>query len=116
MKCGQAIYVKDFYGSFVVRFIAQCEGRFLMISNGLDGRNGYRLADWRGVFRELIALAVPAKMIEKTRSVEASAFGPYVSFPLTYPLSVSNFVNLLGVPADEVRAELADLAVQADEV
>lgn len=116
MKCGQVIYVKDFYGTFVVRFIAQCEGRFLMITNGLDGRNGYMLPDWHGVLRELIALAVPAKMIEKTRSVEAAALGPYVSFPLTYPLSVSNFVNVLGVPAVEVRAELADLAVMTDEV
>lgn len=113
MKCGQAIAVKDFYGAYAVRFIAQCEGRFLMISNSLEPRNGYLLADWRGLLREMTGMTVPARIIEKVRTVEATgASGLYVGFALTWPLSVSDFVNLLGVPADEVRAELADLAVQ----
>ena len=113
MKCGQGIYVKDFYGTFVLRFIAQCEGRFLMITSGLESRNGYLLADWRGVLRELVATTVPAKLIEKTRSVEAvGGTGLYVGFGLTYPLPVAELARLLDVPADDVRAELADMAVQ----
>lgn len=113
MKCGQGVMVKDFWGAYAYRFIAQCEGRFLLISNTPEPRNGFLLADWRGLLRELVALTVPARMTEKVRTVEATgASGLYVGFALTYPLSVSDFVNLLGVPADEVRAELADLAVQ----
>ncbi len=107
--------VKNFYGAYAVRFIAQCEDRFLMITSNLDPRNGYMLADWKGVLRELIALAVPAKLLDKTMSAESTGTGLYVAFPLTYPLSVDNFVNLLGVPAAEVRAQLADLAVQTDD-
>ena len=114
MKCGQGIHVKDWYGAYVVRFIAQCEGRFLMITNNnLDYRNGYLLADWRGVLREMVGMAVPAKLIEKTRSVEAHGPGGlYAGFPLTYPLSVQSLAAALWADPGEVRAELADLAVQ----
>lgn len=114
MKCGQGVIVKDFWGAYTHRFIAQCEGRWLMIShNVLDGRNGYMLADWRGVLREMVAITVPAKMLEKARTIDAVASddGLYLNFPLTYPLSVANFARLFGVSPDDVRAELSDLAV-----
>lgn len=113
MNCGQAIMIKDFWGGYRMRFIAQCEGRYLLISNNLtEYRNGYLLADWRGVLREMIALTVPAKMLEKTCTVEATGRdGLYLAFGLTYPLSVASLAGLFGQPADDVRAELADLAV-----
>lgn len=114
MKCGQAIFVKDLWGSFVLRFIAQCEGRFILISNNLEPRNGYLLNDWRGVLRELVAVTVPAALVEKTRTAESAWSGLYVNFPLTYPLSVGSLASLLDAPADEVRAQLADLAVETD--
>jgi hypothetical protein len=109
--------VKDFYGAYAVRFIAQCGGRFLQISNGLDNRNGFMAASWREVLRELVALAVPAKLVEKTQMAESlGGAGLYVNFPLTYPLRAKQFADLLGVPADEVKAELEDLAVRWHEV
>ena len=115
MNCGQEIRVQDTYGATAMRFIAQCEGRFMLISHTFDHLNGYMLADWRGVLRELVAAAVPAKLIEKTKRVEGIAVnGLYIGFPLTYPLSVKSLADLLGVPADEVRAQLADLAVEVD--
>ena len=114
MNCGEAVTVKDQYGSYSVRFIAQCEGRFLQITHTGDYRNGYMLADWHGVLREIVAKAVPAKMIERIMTAESSAAGLYINVPLTYPLSVRGLADLLGVPADEVRAQLADLAVEVD--
>lgn len=115
MKCGEAIYVKDINGTFIVRFIAQCEGRFLLISNNIvDYRNGYMLSDWHGVLREMVAEAVPAKLIEKTRTAESTATGFYANIPLTYPLSAAGLAKVLGVDIDEVRAQLADLAVAVD--
>ncbi len=115
MNCGEAIHVKDFNGSYVLRFIAQCEGRFLLIShNASDYRNGYILADWHAVLRELVASTVPAKLIEKILVAEATGRGTYTSMPLTYPLSVKSMAGLLGVPADEVREQLSDLCVEVD--
>ena len=114
MKCGEAVFVKDIWGNATLRFIAQCEGRFMQISHSLDQPNGIILADWHGVLRELVAVTVPAKLIEKTRNAESTATGLYVNIPLTYPLSVNGLADLLGVPADEVREQLADLAVDVD--
>ena len=115
MKCGEAVFVKNVYGANVLRCIAQCEGRFMLISHTWDQRNGYLLSDWRGVLRELVALAVPAKLIEKTKRAEGTtASNSYVGFPLSYPLSVKSLADLLGVTADEIRAQLADLAVEVD--
>lgn len=116
MNCGQAIDVKDFYGSYAVRFVAQCEGRFLTISYTVANINGYMLAGWQRVLRELVALAVPPKLTEKIMSAESVTSGQYVSFPIVYPLSAAQFSSLLGVPADEVKAELEDLAVRWHEV
>lgn len=115
MNCGEMILVRDFYGANAMRFLAQCGGRFVLITNGLDHLNGYMITDWRGVLRELIAKAVPAKLTERTMMAESTATSLYVGFPLTYPLSALNFANLLGVPAEDVRAQLADLAVQTDD-
>ena len=114
MNCGQEIRVLDIYRATAMRFIAQCEGRFMLISHTFDQNNGYILSDWHGVLRELVALAVPAKMIDKTRSAESTATGLYVNIPLTYPLSVKGLADLLGVGADDVREQLADLAVDVD--
>jgi len=115
VKCGEAVFVKDFYGAIVLRCIAQCEGRFMLVSHTFDQRNGYLLSGWRGVLRELVALTVPAKLIEKTFTVESTATGLYVNIPLTYPLSVKGLAGLFGVPADEVWSELADLAVEVSD-
>lgn len=112
MNCGEAIFVKDFYGSIALRCIAQCHGRFMLISHTWDSRNGYLLPDWHGVLRELVALAVPAKLTEKIMNAESTATGLYVNIPLTYPLPVKGLADLLGVPVDDVRAQLADLAVE----
>lgn len=114
MECGQQIEALDMYGAIRMRFIHMCGGRFMVISNGLDWRNGYLLADWRGVLRELVTLSVPAKMTDRIYTARSAASGPYVAFPLSYPLSAANFAMLLEVPADDVRAELTDLAVQLD--
>jgi hypothetical protein len=116
VNCGQAVEVKDFYGAYAVRFVAQCEGRFLTIAYGVPHINGYMLAGWQRVLRELVALAVPPKLTEKTMLAESMASGRYVSFPIVYPLSAAQFSDLLGVPADEVKAELEDLAVRWHEV
>lgn len=116
MKCGEAIDVKDYYGAYAIRFIAMCEGRYLLISHSPDHLNGYMMPGWQRVLRELVALAVPPKLIEKTRTAESSASGQYVSFPIVYPLSAAQLAALLGVPASEVKAELEDLAVRWHEV
>lgn len=113
MNCGDTIYVKDPYGAHAVRFIAQCHGRFMVIVP-FGHNNGFLLPDWRAVLRELVALAVPAKLITNTMMVESTAGGTYTGFPLTYPLSAKGLADALGADAAEVRAELADLAVDVD--
>lgn len=115
MKCGEAVHVRDFYGAGHARFIAQCGGRFLAVTNGLDYRNGLTLPDWRGVLRELITMTVPAKLRDRTMTAESTATGTYVNIQLTYPLSVGGLADLFGVPASDMRAELADLAVQIND-
>lgn len=114
MNCGEEIRVKDPFGAYRVRFIAQCHDRFLLISHTYDQNNGYMLSDWHGVLRELVALTVPAKMIEKTMNAESTTGGMYNSIPLTYPLSAKSLAGILGADVDEVRGQLADLAVQVD--
>lgn len=104
--------MKDWSGTYVARVIAQCHERFLLISHLGDHRNGYMLANWQAVLRELVALAVPAKLLERTVSAESTATGLYHHIPLTYPLSAQGLADILGVDADEVREQLADLAVQ----
>jgi len=112
MKCGQAVFAKNTYGAVVLRFIGQCDGRFIVVaSNVADHRNGYMLPDWRAVLRELVGLCVPAKLAEQTLTAEGAGIPEWVCFPLTYPLAVSGFARLLGVPADDVREQLSDLAV-----
>lgn len=109
-ECGTAIYVKDLNSAYDCRFIAQCGGRFLLISRSGDYRNGYLLHDWRAVLRELAALTVPAKLVEKVKTAESGA-GQYVNVPLTWPLSAASLAALLGADEGEVRAELDDLAM-----
>lgn len=111
MNCGEEIRVQDINGANVARFIAQCHGRFIVISYQ-SYMNGYVLGDWQAVLRELVALAVPAKLTEKTLRAESAANGTYSNIPLTYPLSVSGLADLLGVSRDDVRGQLADLAVE----
>jgi len=113
VNCGEEIRVKDLSGSYAVRFIAQCHGRYLVLAYR-EFMNGWMLADWKAVLRELVALAVPAKLMEKTMTAESSSGGLYVNIPLTYPLSAKGLADLLGVPADEVKAQLDDLIVEAD--
>jgi hypothetical protein len=116
VNCGQAIHVRDAYGAYVVRFIAQCEDRWLLISRGFEPRNGYVLSSWRYVLRELIAMAVPAKLTEHVKSAESTGTQVFINVPLTYPLSAQSFADLLDVPVDEVRAVLEDAAVRWHEV
>ena len=111
MKCGAEILVRDMNGTNVVRFIAQCGDRYLLISYGSDWRNGYMLPDWRAVLRELVAKTVPAKLREHRLDVQRAGSGTYSAFGLAYPLSAKSLADLFGVEADEVRAELSDLAV-----
>lgn len=108
------ILIRNIYGANEVRFIAQCGDRFLMISHSNDPRNGFMLADWTQVLREVVALAVPAKMTERFKTAESQISGTYSSMNLTYPLHAPSLAALLGVPADEVRSQLADLAVDTD--
>ena len=114
MKCGQEVRVKDPFGSVVVQFIAQCDDMFIIIARAPSYLNGYRVVGWQAVLRELIPLAVPAKLIERRHDAEGTASGMYVHVPLTYPLSVGGLAKLLDAPVDEVRAQLADLAVDVD--
>ena len=114
MKCGQEIHVKDFYGANAVRFRAQCDGLWLVIAYNPSHLNGFVMPDWRAVLRELVALAVPAKLTERTMRASAIGTGTYVDVPLSYPLSISGLARLLDAPADEVGAQLADLAVSVD--
>jgi len=111
MNCGEEIRVKDAYGAHAVRFIAQCHGRFLVISF-LERMNGYFLPNWEAVLRELVALTVPERMPEKILRAESGAAGRYNDIPLSYPLSIAGLAGVLGVTDDEIRTELADLAVQ----
>lgn len=111
MNCGEEIRVSDINGAVAVRFVAQCHGRFMVISHR-DHMNGWLLADWQAVLRELVALAVPRALIEKTMRAESSTAGTYNSIPLSYPLSVSGLAGVIGVTADDVRAQLDDLAVE----
>jgi hypothetical protein len=114
MKCGETIFVKNVYGAFEARLIAQCHGGFMLITHTLHARNGFILPDWKAALRELIALAVPAKLTEQTRTVESTASGLYVGFPLTYPLSVKGLADLFGVEMADVRVQLEDMAVGVD--
>jgi hypothetical protein len=116
MDCGQGIFVKDITSIYAYRFFAQCGGRFLVVAaNPADYRNGYMLPDWKAVLRELVALAVPAKLTERLMTVElVGNRSLYVGFPLSFPLSVAGLADLFGVPADEIRAQLEDLAVNTD--
>jgi hypothetical protein len=113
LKCGDEIMVKDQFGTYVYRFIAQCGGRFITINSG-GFLNGYLLPDWHGVLRELIAKTVPAKLVERRHDAQSSAGGQYHHVPLTYPLSAKEMADLLGVPVAEMRDQLADLAVETD--
>lgn len=115
MDCGTEIRVRDAFGNHAARFIAMCGDRFMLITYGPDPRNGFVLPDWRAALRELIALAVPAALIEKTRYAESAGAGRYVGFPLTYPLSASGLAQLLDTDPDDVRDQLADLAVPTDQ-
>jgi hypothetical protein len=115
MNCGEEIRVKDFSGSYAVRFVAQCGGRFMVVSQPRhDHLNGYLLTDWKAVLRELIALAVPRKLVERTLTAESTADGKYHNIPLTYPLSTTGLSDLLSAPIGQVRQQLADLLVEAD--
>lgn len=114
MNCGEEIQVKNIWGSVTLRFIAQCGGRFMQISDRGDIPNGYLLPDWHGALRQLVALTVPEKLTEKMMSAASTATGRYAHIPLTYPLSVKGLADVLGAPADEIRAQLEDLAVQVD--
>jgi hypothetical protein len=112
VKCGETIFVRDWTGTYVMRFIAQCEGRYLLISHSLDPRNGFFLMGWRDVLHELVAQAVPAKLsADKHLSAESQTAGSYQNIMLTYPLSARTLAAVLGVPAVDVTAELDDLAV-----
>ena len=114
MKCGQEIQVKDPWGASVVQFIAQCDDLFIIIARAPPHLNGYRVVGWKPVLRELVALTVPAKLVDKRHDAQSTASGQYVHIPLTYPLSAAGLARLLDAPVDEVRAELADLAVAFD--
>lgn len=116
MKCGEAVIVKDFWGAYRLRCIAMCEGRFMLISNQTDMLNGYLLAGWQAAMRELVALTVPAKLLEKTCHAESTTGGQYQHVPLTYPLSAKGLAGLFGVPDAEVAALLEDWAVRWHEV
>lgn len=116
MKCGEEIQVRDLSGSNVMRFIAQCHDRYLLImSSPLDYRNGYMLHGWAPVLRELIAVAVPDKMTERIMMVQSAPSGLYAAVPLTYPLSVRGLASVFGVDPDSVRAELENFAVKVIE-
>ena len=115
LKCGDTIFVRDMNGANALRFVAQCEGRFMMISHTpLDLRNGWLLARWQMVLHELIARTIPAKMMDRALTVESTANGRYVNFSLTYPLSITSLADAFGVEGADVRAVLDDLAVSAD--
>ena len=115
MKCGQEIRVKDPFGTIVLQFIAQCDNMFIIIARpAVSYLNGYRVFGWQALVRELIALVVPAKLTEKRHDAESTASGQYVHVPLTYPLSVDGLAKLFDAPPDEMRIQLADLAVQMD--
>jgi hypothetical protein len=111
LDCGDEIRIKDLHGSYAVRFIGQCHGGFLVIAHADRYMNGYRLASWQAALRELVALAVPAALVEKMMTAESTAGGRYNAIPLSYPLSAAGLAGVLGVPAADVLEQLADLAV-----
>lgn len=115
LECGQAIRVRDQSGTYVTQFIAQCGGRFIMISSPLSGdhRNGMMITDWHGVLRELVAQTQPAALREHTRMAESNT-DAYHSVPLTWPLMVAELAGVLGVQAYEVRDQLAEYATPVE--
>jgi hypothetical protein len=109
MKCGEEIQVKDIRGSYSIRFIAQCNGRYMVIAHPqYSYMNGYLLMDWKAVLRELIAVTVPAKLSDKMMAVESSAGNMYHCIPLTYPLSIRGLAEVLGEDIEQVKAQVAD--------
>lgn len=118
MDCGKAVEVTAQDGAMAVRFIAQCGGAFMVISNMVYqqwARNGCLLADWRGVVRELVALAVPEPLgWDKAFYAGGAGDGLYHNLRLTYPLSVKELSGIVGEDVEAVRELLADLAVQAE--
>jgi hypothetical protein len=112
MKCGEEIRIADMLGSVNTRFIAQCNGWFLVVDNKQNSYiNGYRLPNWQSVMREMVAMTVPVALVEKTMYVESSTKGMYNRLPLSYPLSVKGLADILDVPGEEVSAELTDILV-----
>lgn len=115
LKCGEAIEVRDLLNTTVARYMAQCDGRFLLITYGAQPFNGMLLMDWRAVLRQLVGRAVPAKLqYESAFSAQSMGSGLFRHLVLAYPLPVSDLAGLLDEDLAEVRAVLNDLAVQTD--
>jgi hypothetical protein len=112
MRCGETVFVKDIFGSYAKRIVAQCDGRFMLITHGLDPYNGNILHDWRQALDHLIIVAVPAKMIDKQYAAESHVNGSYINVALAYPLPITPLAELFGLDPADVRAHLDDLAVQ----
>ena len=106
--------MKDWYGANAMQVLAQCDNLFLVISHQRDWLNGMRVVGWQAVLRELVALAVPRKLVDRTFIAESTASGQYVNVPLTYPLSAESLARLLDAPVSEVRAHLAEFIVPVD--
>lgn len=114
LGCGEAVEVRNAWNTTTVRFVAQCGGRFLVISNNAQPVNGLMLHDWRAVVRQLVALAVPHSLQHMGQQARSLAGGLYHDLMLTYPLSAAGLAALIGEDDGSVRDLLADLAVQAE--
>jgi hypothetical protein len=112
MKCGETVFVKDMFGSYAKRIVAQCDGRFMLITHGLDPYNGNILHDWRQALDHLIMVTVPGKLLDKQMTAESHISGSYINVPLAYPLPITPLAELFGLEPVQVRAYLEDLAVQ----
>jgi hypothetical protein len=112
MNCGETVFIKDIFGSYAKRIVAQCGGRFMLITHGLDPYNGNILMDWRQALDHLIMVTVPSKLLDKQMTAESHIGGSYIMMPLTYPLPITAMAELFGLEPVQVRAYLDDLAVQ----
>lgn len=115
MNCGEEITVHDPMAVVAARFLFGCNGvvmitEQLMLPKDIQRRtfNGMRIGDWRGVLRELVALAGHATDQMWWTAQRAGSRG---QVRLTRNMRASELAELLAEAASEVRKELHDYLI-----
>jgi hypothetical protein len=119
LSCGDEVFVRDINGATLTRFVWQCGGRWLALQRDgalppdhpLNMHNGYA-GDWRWLLAYLMKAARLAREGHEWAAVGGHS-GWYIQ--LGPVVRVSELAGLIGMPPDDVRAELADYVIQVSE-